>query len=818
MEVFAKPEDFGPYKLIGKIAKGGMSEVFLGTSRQAEQQGRFMAIKRLLPTISNNKPFVNLLIHEAKVGVLLNHPSIVQVFDLGYHNGEFFLATEYVHGKSLAEILKRAKEKNAPLGFEMSTFIVAEILKALTFAHNLKDRKDRDLGIIHRDVTPGNILISYLGEIKLADFGIATAENRLQPGFTQSAMGKIAYASPEQAVNDPATQATDIYSLGVVYFELLAGRLPFESSNSNELFKKVIEGPTPDIKNYVPNIPEKIRDLIMKCIDRNAKNRPQTCPILFNELQTFFKADQNIDFTLRVSKTYFQKKFADYLQYLFAEEISQELKIIEGSTSLTSSFEDEVTARAVRSIAFTNSSSEDQSTHHFSFDEAEPAPQAGLRELTAYEPAAVNPEEFEKFCKEQTQAEKENPALRKSTSHFTTGPSFKPVPVAEKLKNSSLSRHEKEALKEIKPQLEITSDIDLENFESKTLAGVIDPTIILGDEEFLPIKNKAFGNINTKPVSIINDEKLRASAYGRKPNKNFKFGIISSIVEEVLSFPLHRWISLLVFLAVIALGIQNYSGIKETLISQSETRFNTPQNIYLQFLGEVSSDPQEKMLKSFQEPQTTPNLRQLEDFFNREYRRYSKKNQNILKLEINNYPVTLLNILSKQPNISHLLSTSQVFSFLEQSGLKAETKSNSFIYVYFYNYDPRSRSNFAFPQNFRGKRPPQKGIVFAPAHESQRLKIISSIAREIGMIYGASDKQNPITQMPIIPDGLGDMAQTPMYPQFKTEIMAGEIAVGPFQKESINNIHQLTIGPKTAYEFGWISKETFQRLVKTKPH
>jgi eukaryotic-like serine/threonine-protein kinase len=312
MEAFPRPLEFGQYRLYAKVGSGGMAEVFLATCNRPELQNQFVAVKKLHGPLNANKPFVNLLVHEAKIGVLLGHPGIAEVYDLGSHKSEFFLAMEYIHGKSLDKVLQKVRDQACPLPTrDVATFVMFEILRALAFAHALKDIKGRELNIIHRDVSPGNILLEYKGNVKLTDFGIATAENRLHVEFSNVALGKLVYIPPEQAVNDPVVRASDLYSLSVVYYELLTGRLPFESESPSGLYRDIVAGKVEDLRSINPEVPKELSELIHKNLDKSARKRFQSAPEMFEAFHGYFLKKENLDFNSRATRAYFQKKLAE---------------------------------------------------------------------------------------------------------------------------------------------------------------------------------------------------------------------------------------------------------------------------------------------------------------------------------------------------------------------------------------------------------------------------------------------------------------------------------------------------------------------------
>ncbi|MCB0439721.1 MAG: serine/threonine protein kinase, partial [Mangrovimonas sp.] len=219
------PQFFGPFYLIRQIGKGGTAEVFLGVVTQSfdEKNPRksMYAIKRLLPTLSTEKSFIQCLTSEAKLASLLQHPNIVSVSDLGNVGTDYYVSMEWINGKSLFDILKNVKQKKKAISTHYLLHICFEISKGLDFAHQAKDSVGRRLDIVHCDLSPHNILISYSGKVKLSDFGIATAAKQKEQIIGDTVFGKIHYISPEQISHKGFDYRADIYSFGVLLYESL---------------------------------------------------------------------------------------------------------------------------------------------------------------------------------------------------------------------------------------------------------------------------------------------------------------------------------------------------------------------------------------------------------------------------------------------------------------------------------------------------------------------------------------------------------------------------------------------------------------------
>jgi serine/threonine protein kinase len=218
------PIVFGKYQLLDLLAKGGMGEVWRARSHGVEGFEKVLVIKRVLPALSQVSRFVEMFIAEAKIAVTLTHANIVQVFDLGIADGTYFLAMEYVPGADLGSALRWARKAERKFPQELSVYIVSELAKGLDYAHRRRDAELLPLGIVHRDVSPENVLLSYEGEVKLTDFGIAKSRESVYAP-RELPPGKFAYLAPEQARAEAIDVRADVYGLGSVLFELLAGEI-----------------------------------------------------------------------------------------------------------------------------------------------------------------------------------------------------------------------------------------------------------------------------------------------------------------------------------------------------------------------------------------------------------------------------------------------------------------------------------------------------------------------------------------------------------------------------------------------------------------
>ncbi|NNL74791.1 MAG: serine/threonine protein kinase, partial [Desulfobacterales bacterium] len=230
-----QPKHFGKYQLLDKIAAGGMAELFRAKLTGAQGFEKLIAIKKILSNLVDEDNLVKSFIDEAKLAALLHHENIVQIYDFGNMDGEFFIAMEYLFGKDLRTITQTASEKDLPISTENVLYIAARICAGLDYSHNLKDLQGKQLNIIHRDINPQNILITYEGQVKIIDFGIAKAASHNTKTRENLIKGKLAYMSPEQAQGQTIDHRSDIFSTGIILYEMLAARRMFQGETLHVL-------------------------------------------------------------------------------------------------------------------------------------------------------------------------------------------------------------------------------------------------------------------------------------------------------------------------------------------------------------------------------------------------------------------------------------------------------------------------------------------------------------------------------------------------------------------------------------------------------
>jgi len=266
----------GKYQLVARIAKGGMAEIFLARQRGMVGFARLVVIKRILPHLAEEVEFVRMFMEEARLAALISHPNVVQIFDVGQHEGSYYMAMEYINGLSLGVIARRARELSEPLPCEMAGEIVAQACDGLHAAHELSDEAGQPLNPVHRDISPHNLMISRDGLVKLVDFGIAKAKDSTIKTRTGKLKGKYPYMSPEQCRGDPLDRRTDIFSLGIVLHELLTGVRLFQRSTELMILKAITEEPIPDPRELQPGLPAPVVEVILRALQRVPDDRYAT--------------------------------------------------------------------------------------------------------------------------------------------------------------------------------------------------------------------------------------------------------------------------------------------------------------------------------------------------------------------------------------------------------------------------------------------------------------------------------------------------------------------------------------------------------------
>ncbi len=285
----ALPRSFGRYVLFDHIGRGGMADIFLARMRTGLGGGRNVVVKQVLPHLGGDAAFRAMLTDEAKLAAQLNHANVVQVFDFGEEGERLFIAMDYVEGFDLADMLKRLSRGRIPLPAEFAIFVVREVLRALDYAHRAKDERGAPLGIVHRDVSPSNVLVSFEGEVKLCDFGIARALEREGDEATVRRVrvaGKSAYMAPEHALGGAVDARSDLFAAGILLWELCAGRRLYKGRDE-ETLKLAQAAEVPRLPDRNLPAPEGLQRVLDKALARDPGARFASCAAFLEALETW---------------------------------------------------------------------------------------------------------------------------------------------------------------------------------------------------------------------------------------------------------------------------------------------------------------------------------------------------------------------------------------------------------------------------------------------------------------------------------------------------------------------------------------------------
>ena len=316
-----QPTKFGKYLLLERIAVGGMAEVFVAKAFGVEGFERLLAIKKILPTMGEDAEFISMFVDEARIAVQLSHANIVQVLELGKHDENLYIAMEYISGRDLRQVIERFRKQKQQMPIPQACLMVAEVCEALDYAHRKRDASGRPLGIVHRDVSPQNVLVSFEGETKLIDFGIAKAESRLQKTQAGILKGKFSYMSPEQVKGLPIDSRSDIFAAGILLWELVCGEKLFTGDSDFAILEKVRQGLVPAPRSVTRTCPEGLEKVILKALATEPTQRYQTASELHDDLMRF---------TMVGDVVYGSRLLAEWLREEFAQDWEKEQARLRG--------------------------------------------------------------------------------------------------------------------------------------------------------------------------------------------------------------------------------------------------------------------------------------------------------------------------------------------------------------------------------------------------------------------------------------------------------------------------------------------------------
>ncbi len=309
---------FGKYQLIKKLATGGMAEVFLAKqSMGTGGDNRHVVVKRILPHLAEDPEFIQMFQNEARVAAKFSHPNIAQIFDYGEENGTYYIAMEFIHGEDLGRLMRKAWSTGQWIARPLAIRIVASACEGLYYAHTRKDEEGRALKVVHRDISPQNILISFDGSVKLVDFGIAKAADQASMTKSGAIKGKFAYMAPEQAAGKPLDARTDVFAIGLVLYELLTGVRPLKRDSELATLQAALECAI-DAPSVVAEVPAELDDVVMRALAKAPDDRYKDARAFQMALEEFLISQRMVASSVQVS---------ELMETLFADRRAEENKL-----------------------------------------------------------------------------------------------------------------------------------------------------------------------------------------------------------------------------------------------------------------------------------------------------------------------------------------------------------------------------------------------------------------------------------------------------------------------------------------------------------
>ncbi len=284
-------QTIGRYQLLARLASGGMAEIYLARQTGIGGFEKLVVVKRILPHLAKEKTFVEMFLDEAVIAAQLNHPNIVQIYDLGQADENYYIAMEYLEGESLGHLASEGTRLAKPLPPGLAAGIVAQICDGLAYAHTFEDEQGRALGIVHRDISPHNVIVLISGMVKVVDFGIAKAATKAHQTKVGTLKGKLAYMSPEQCMGSKVDARSDIFSLGVVLWELLTRKRLFKRDVEPAMIRAIMDEPIPKVNTIRDDVPAGLAEIADRALNKKPEDRFQSSAEMAIALRDFLKAE-----------------------------------------------------------------------------------------------------------------------------------------------------------------------------------------------------------------------------------------------------------------------------------------------------------------------------------------------------------------------------------------------------------------------------------------------------------------------------------------------------------------------------------------------
>jgi len=316
----------GRYRVVDEIGVGGMASVYLARVDGAGGFQKWVAIKRIHPHLTEKEHVVSMFLDEARIAASISHPNVAQVFDLGEHEGAYWIAMEYLHGEAVREIYRHCEQAGTSVDPRLVARIIADAAEGLHAAHDLRGKDGQPLNLVHRDVSPHNLFLTYDGVVKVVDFGIAKVSGRQIQTRVGVVRGKLAYMSPEQARCKPMDRRTDVFALGVVAWELLTGRRLFPGKNDLETVRNVLSAKIPSPAEVNPSVPQGLSSAVMRALERDPDKR-------YGSGRDFSRAMQQ--FLVTTGQLVGPQELGAFVSSLFGERVSMRAAHLKWAAEVT---------------------------------------------------------------------------------------------------------------------------------------------------------------------------------------------------------------------------------------------------------------------------------------------------------------------------------------------------------------------------------------------------------------------------------------------------------------------------------------------------
>ena len=301
------------YELVTLLAMGGMAEIWLARQQGSREMGKLVVVKRILSYMASQKKFMEMFIDEARITSRFDHPNIVRIHEVGKSGGTLFFIMEYLEGESLGFLVNTGIMKGKVISPELTAGILAQVCDGLDYAHRLRGADGTPLNIIHRDVSPPNIVVLYSGKVKLVDFGIAKADMKVHKTVTGVMKGKVSYMSPEQCRGKPLDGRSDIFSLGIVIWEVLTRRHLFKRNSEIETLQAIANAKVPTVRKFNPAVDRQLDEIVMQALAREPADRYRTAGEMGTALRAYLR---------KSGKPATEKEIMAFCNGLMAEHVS----------------------------------------------------------------------------------------------------------------------------------------------------------------------------------------------------------------------------------------------------------------------------------------------------------------------------------------------------------------------------------------------------------------------------------------------------------------------------------------------------------------